>query len=72
MREAIRTFSGSILGYVEDNYNGDLVAKTFSGKILGYYKKSNNTSTNFAGKILGYGDYTVAMILQASNVHLDI
>ncbi len=72
MRQTIKTFSGSILGYVEEEFNGDLVAKTFSGKILGYYRKSRNVSTNFAGKVLGYGDFTVAMILQHERMNLDI
>ena len=63
MRETIKSFSGAILGYLETESNGDITGKDYSGRILGYYRKSNNATTDFAGKILYYGNCVVALIV---------
>ena len=61
MREAIKLFSGQIVGYIDDQ-GSRMVATTFSGRILGYYNKNNNTTTNFSGQILAYGNILSALI----------
>ena len=63
MKETIKSFSGAILGYLETESNGDVVAKDSSGRIVGYYRKSRNATTDFAGKILYYGNCVVALIV---------
>ena len=62
-RETIKNFSGSILGYLDTESNGDVVAKDSSGRIVGYYRKSNNATTDFSGRILYYGNCAVALII---------
>lgn len=61
MKEAIRLFSGRTIGYIDDQ-GSRVVATNFSGKILGYYNKSNNTTTDFSGHILAYGNILAALI----------
>ena len=73
VKTEIRDFNNYIIAYVElDERTGDKTLRDFYNKILGYYRKSRNVSTNFAGKVLGYGDFTVAMILQYERMNLDI
>ena len=62
-RETIKTWAGVVLGYIETEPNGDAVAKAFSGRILGYYKKSNNVTTDFAGRWLYQGNCLSALIV---------
>ena len=62
MREPIMNFSRQILGYIETKPNGDKVATDFGGRILGYYRKSSNTTTDFYGRILYYGDMVSSFI----------
>lgn len=62
-REPIKDFSGIILGYREEQPNGDIVATTFLGKILGRYVKADNVTKNFLGQIVSRGDTTAALIM---------
>lgn len=66
-RETIKSYTGAIIGYLDTESNGDVVAKDSSGRIVGYYKKSNNATTDFSGRILFYGNCAVALIVKASN-----
>lgn len=66
-RETIKSYSGSILGYLDTEGNGDVVAKSFDGRILGYYRKSNNVTTDFSGRYLFYGNCAVALIINNAN-----
>jgi len=63
MKEAIREFSGVIIGYIDTLSNGDKVVTNFSGVILGYYRKSLNITTNFEGVILYKGDMASALLV---------
>lgn len=62
-RETIKSYTGVILGYLDTDSNGDVVAKDSSGRIVGYYRKRNNTTTDFAGRILYIGNCVVALII---------
>ena len=64
MSETIKTFSGKVVGYIEDN-GSKLTAKDFYGRVLGYYNKSQNTTTDFHGRILAYGNILAALIWEA-------
>ena len=55
-RQAIKLFSGIIVGYYEIAPNGDKTIKDFSGRILGYYLKNRNVTTRFSGQVIAYGD----------------
>ena len=62
MKEAIKDWSGKILGWIETMPNGDKKATDFGGKILGYYKKQSNYTTDFYGKLIYQGDAVVSFI----------
>lgn len=61
MREPIKTYSGMIVGYLDDQ-GERIVATDYSGRILGYYNKRNNTTTDYSGRIIAYGNILAAFI----------
>jgi len=63
MKQAIREFSGVIIGYIDTASNGDKTVTNYYGKILGYYKKSYDHTTDFYGKILYHGDMAAALLI---------
>lgn len=65
-RRVIKDFYGKILGSVEEDSRGDIIARDFFGKILGRYDKQMNVTKDFFGKIIGTGDLTSALIFQAN------
>ena len=64
-RETIKSYTGAIIGYLETESNGDVVAKDSCGRIVGYYRKSNNATTDFSGRILYYGNCAAALVINA-------
>lgn len=66
MKEAIRMFSGMIIGYIEDN-GSRKIAYDEVGRVLGYYNKSGNTTTDFYGRILYYYDMLPALVAESWN-----
>lgn len=62
MKTAIRDFSGLIIGWIEEESNGNKTVRDFSGRILGYYDKSRDVTTDFYGKILTRGDSSNGLI----------
>lgn len=69
MRTNVKDFYGQIIGSLEDDSNGDIIAKDFYGKILGRYDKKQNVTKNFFGKIISTGDTTTALVWQSYNEH---
>ena len=63
MRETIRKWGGTIIGYIDVESNGDKTVRDFSGCILGYYRKSRNQTTDFSGRILYEGDMASALLV---------
>lgn len=63
MRETIRDFNGSIIGYLEHESNGDITVRNFTGQILGRYEKSSDTTKDFYGKILFRGNMAPALLV---------
>ena len=61
-RTPIKDFYGKIIGWIDEETNGDKVAKDFYGKILGKYRKSTNKTYDFYGKIISEGDTTSGLI----------
>ena len=62
-RETIRDFSGMIVGYLDHESNGDIVARTFSGKTLGRYEASSGNTKDFYGRILYRGNMAPALLV---------
>ena len=63
-RETIRTWGGTIIGYLDTESNGDVTARDFSGTILGYYRKGRNMTTDFSGTGLYQGNCASALIIE--------
>ena len=63
MEETIRQYNGLILGYLDYQSNGDIVAKNASRQILGRYERSSNTTKDFYGKILYRGNMASALLI---------
>ena len=61
-KEAIKDFSGKILGWVETSANGDKVLRDFPGRILGKYIKSRNETTDFYGRVVARGDALMTLL----------
>ena len=61
-RTPIKDFYGKIIGWIDEDANGDKIAKDFYGKILGKYRKSTNKTYDFYGKIISNGDTTSGLI----------
>lgn len=61
-RSPIKNEYGKIIGFIEEQDNGDRTAKDFYGRILGKYHKDVNKTMDFYGKIIGKGDLTSALI----------
>lgn len=61
-KEAVRLFSGKIIGYIETDKNGNQQARDFYGKILGTFDKQLNVTRNFYGRILGKGNQVAGLI----------
>lgn len=65
-KEAIKEFSGKILGYLEDQ--GDrIVATDFYGRKLGYYDKRRNVTCDFYGRIVCQGNGASGLVLSAKS-----
>lgn len=62
MKEPIQDYTRRTLGYIETKPNGDKVATDFAGRVLGYYKKAQNATTDYCGRILYYGDMLASLI----------
>lgn len=61
-KQEIRDWTGKILGYIEEESNGDVIARAFSGLILGKYDKAFDVTRDFSGKILFKGNQAAALV----------
>lgn len=66
-KQYVKDFYGKIIGSLETDSSDDITAKDVYNKILGYYRKNRNITTDFYGRILGYGDLTSGLIWQEHN-----
>lgn len=61
-KEAVRLFSGKIIGYIETDKNGNQQARDFYGKILGTFDKQYNVTRDFYGRIIGRGNQVAGLV----------
>lgn len=61
-RTPIREFSGKIIGWLEDDGNGNQRISNFVGRYLGTYEKSTNLTRNFVGKIIAHGNILTSLL----------
>lgn len=66
-KQILRNFYGQILGYIEEEANGDKLARDFYGKILGYYKKHLDITTDFYGRTIGRGDMLSGLVYSSGD-----
>lgn len=59
----IKLFGGRTSGWVEEDAQGNKQAVSFGGKILGYYNKATNTTRDFGGRVVAYGDVVSGYLL---------
>ena len=63
--EYIKNFNNVIIGIVETDAKGNQIIRNFPGRqILGYYKKDQDITTDFYGRILSRGNTTISLIYQ--------
>lgn len=62
-REPISKFAGGTIGYLETDAEGNITVYDFYNRMLGRYNKRNNTTTDFYGRILYFGNMASALIL---------
>lgn len=62
MTQTIKDFSGRIIGYIDEQPNGDKIVKDFYQRVLGKYHKQSNTTRDFYGRVIAQGDAS-AMLL---------
>ena len=67
MIQEIRDFNNRILGKIENMSNGDKTVRDFYGRILGYYRKSQDITTDFYGRIVARGDASSGLIYSNTN-----
>ena len=63
----IRDFYGKILGYIEEESNGNKTAKNFYRQILGTYNAKENVTKDFYGRIVSRGDTTQSLVYNNNN-----
>ena len=62
-RTEIRLFGGRTAGWIEEDSRGNKQAVQFGGKILGYYDKASNTTRDFGGRTVAFGDVVAGYLL---------
>ena len=61
-KDAIREFSGKIIGWVETDSSGNKQVRDFSGRILGTYDKRFDVTREFSGRIISQGDTSIGLL----------
>ena len=63
-RTAIRDASGKILGFIEEDNEGNQQAREFTGNILGYYNKQQDVTREFTGRIRTRGNSVIGFLYE--------
>ena len=58
----IREFGGKLIGWLEDDGQGNQQIRDFVGHILGFYRKSEDKTRDFYGRIIGNGNLLVMLL----------
>ncbi len=61
-REAIRSFNGRVIGYIDTLPNGDKEIRDSSGRYLGKFDKHMNATKDYAGRLLYRGDQSSMLL----------
>lgn len=58
----VRDIGGKILGYIEEDKEGNQQCRDFYGKILGFYNKKQDVTRDFYGKIVTRGNSCIGFL----------
>ena len=61
-REAVKDWTGKVLGWVDTDSRGNQTVYNFGMRVLAKYDAQNDRTTDFAGKVLSRGNTAVAYI----------
>lgn len=61
-KEAIKDWTGKIIGYVQTESSGNKLLTDWQGRILGKYNKSLNITQDFNGRRVGDGDILMTLL----------
>ena len=63
-RTPVRDVSGKILGFIEEDKDGNQQCREFTGKILGFYNKEQNVTREFTGRIRTRGNSVIGFLYE--------
>ena len=63
-RTPVRDVSGKILGYIEEDKDGNQQVREFTGKILGFYDKKLDVTREFTGRIRTKGNSVIGFLYE--------
>lgn len=63
-RNTIREYGGKVIGFIDEDDDGNQEARSFGGKVLGRYDKATNMTRDFGGKVLSIGNTLAALLYQ--------
>lgn len=58
----IKDYYGKMIGRIEEQPNGDKVVRDYYGMIKGYYRKSQNITVDYYGKLVAQGDVASSLL----------
>ena len=64
MKTPIKDFYGRIIGWVQEDSNGNKKLTDFQGRIIGRYDKATDTTRDFYGRVVAKGDQ-LSMLLNS-------
>lgn len=67
MRTPLRNFYNQIIGWIEEDANGNQIGKDFYLRIVGRYRKDLNVTEDFYHRIVGRGNLLASLIQQADD-----
>lgn len=67
-KEPVKNWYGKILGWVEEESNGNKIYKDFYGRIVARYEKQSNVTKDFYGRQLTKGDTGIGMIYKSEDI----
>ena len=64
MKTPIKDFSNRVIGWIEEDSQGNKKAFDFYNRLLETYEKATNLTKDFYRRIVGRGDLTSALIYE--------
>ena len=63
-KTAVKDITGKILGYIEEDKDGNQQCRDFFGRILGYYNKELDVTKEFTGRIRTRGNSVIGFLYE--------